>query len=161
MTTPTTTGPTTRTASERVLDARTGMDAVTLVVSDLEGMTGYYARGLGVEPIEERSRGTEVHRVLGHGYHVQTSNSASLAEREREQLRVLEQQRVGGVLWAPVDGPGGRADALRRRGIPVTLCATHDHIPSWPRYRVPMPRFFFGAAGAAGGADTIKPPRQY
>ena len=59
--------------------------------------------------------------VQGHGYHVQASNSASLPEREREQLRVLEQQRVGGVLWAPVSGPDERADALRRRGIPVVI----------------------------------------
>ena len=59
--------------------------------------------------------------VLGHGYHVQASNSASLAEREGEQLRVLEQQRVGGVLWAPVSGPSERAEALRRRGIPVVI----------------------------------------
>ncbi|SEQ10103.1 LacI family DNA-binding transcriptional regulator [Microlunatus flavus] len=59
--------------------------------------------------------------VLGHGYHVQASNSASLPERESEQLRVLEQQRVGGVLWAPVSGPSERADALRRRGIPVVI----------------------------------------
>lgn len=59
--------------------------------------------------------------VLGHGYHVQASNSASQAERESEQLRVLEQQRVGGVLWAPVSGPSERADALRRRGIPVVI----------------------------------------
>ena len=59
--------------------------------------------------------------VLGQGYHVQASNSASLAAREREQLRVLEQQRVGGVLWAPVSGPSEHADALRRRGIPVVI----------------------------------------
>ena len=65
-------------------------------------------------------RGAE-ERVLGHGYHVQASNSASRPEREREQLRVLEQQRVGGVLWAPVSGPSEGADALRRRGIPVVI----------------------------------------
>lgn len=59
--------------------------------------------------------------VLEHGYHVQASNSASLPERESAQLRVLEQQRVGGVLWAPVSGPSERADPLRRRGIPVVI----------------------------------------
>jgi LacI family transcriptional regulator len=59
--------------------------------------------------------------VQGRGYHVQASNSAALAERESEQLRVLEQQRVGGVLWAPVSGPSDRAEALRRRGIPVVI----------------------------------------
>ena len=59
--------------------------------------------------------------VQGRGYHVQASNSASLAERENEQLRVLEQQRVGGVLLAPVGGQSSRADALRQRGIPVVI----------------------------------------
>ena len=57
----------------------------------------------------------------GRGYHVQASNSASLAQRESDQLRVLEQQRVGGVLWAPVRGPSERAESLRRRGIPVVI----------------------------------------
>jgi len=65
-------------------------------------------------------RGVEDY-VQGRGYHVQSSNSAALAERESAQLRVLEQQRVGGVLWAPVSGPSDRADALRQRGIPVVI----------------------------------------
>jgi LacI family transcriptional regulator len=59
--------------------------------------------------------------VHAHRYNVQVSNSAGLADRESDQLRLLEQQRVGGVLWAPVSGPGERADALRRRGIPVVI----------------------------------------
>jgi catechol 2,3-dioxygenase len=52
-------------AAEGVLGARTAMDAVTLRVADLELMSSYYADALALEPIEERSRGTEVHRVLG------------------------------------------------------------------------------------------------
>jgi LacI family transcriptional regulator len=59
--------------------------------------------------------------VHERGYNVQTSNSAGLGRREAEQLRVLEQQRVGGVLWAPVSGPSESADSLRRRGIPVVI----------------------------------------
>ncbi|WP_307372827.1 VOC family protein [Microbacterium sp. W4I4] len=43
------------------------MDAVTLRVGDLEAMTSYYANALALDPIEERSRGAEVHRVLGRG----------------------------------------------------------------------------------------------
>ncbi len=54
-------------SSDRVLDARTGMDAVTLRVGDLENMSTYYANALALEPIEERARGREVHRVLGRG----------------------------------------------------------------------------------------------
>src|SRR5690606_39046476 len=52
---------------DRVLGARTDMDAVTLRVGDLEAMTSYYSNALALEPIEERSRGAEVHRVLGRG----------------------------------------------------------------------------------------------
>ncbi|SFI17556.1 MULTISPECIES: VOC family protein [Microbacterium] len=52
---------------DRTLDAQTGMDAVTLRVGDLELMSSYYANALALEPLEERSRGAEVHRVLGRG----------------------------------------------------------------------------------------------
>lgn len=54
-------------APDSILSASTGMDAVTLRVGDLELMSGYYADALALEPLEERSRGTEVHRVLGRG----------------------------------------------------------------------------------------------
>src|SRR5688572_5042352 len=43
------------------------MDAVTLRVGDLELMTSYYTQAFAMEPLEERSRGREVHRVLGRG----------------------------------------------------------------------------------------------
>lgn len=49
------------------LNPATGMDAVTLRVGDLEDMSSYYARALALAPVEERTRGTEVHRVLGRG----------------------------------------------------------------------------------------------
>ena len=54
-------------ADERVLHPDTGMDAVTLRVGDLEGMSSYYANALALEPLEERTRAREVHRVLGRG----------------------------------------------------------------------------------------------
>ena len=54
-------------APARVLHADTAMDAVTLYVGDLESMTSYYSSALVLEPIEERARGREVHRVLGRG----------------------------------------------------------------------------------------------
>jgi catechol 2,3-dioxygenase len=53
--------------AETVLGARTGMDAVTLRVGDLETMSSYYASALALEPLEELARGGEVHRVLGRG----------------------------------------------------------------------------------------------
>ena len=52
---------------ERVLSAQLQMDAVSLRVGDLEGMSSYYSEALALPPIEERSRGAEVHRVLGRG----------------------------------------------------------------------------------------------
>ena len=50
---------------ERVISAGTTMDAVTLRVGDLDLMTGYYSDAIAMTPIEERTRGREVHRVLG------------------------------------------------------------------------------------------------
>ncbi|GAA4491702.1 VOC family protein [Microbacterium panaciterrae] len=49
------------------LNPDTSMDAVTLRVGDLEGMSSYYADALALAPLEERVRGREVHRVLGRG----------------------------------------------------------------------------------------------
>jgi catechol 2,3-dioxygenase len=50
-----------------VINAGTSMGAVTLRVGDLEVMSGYYSGAFAMEPIQERSRGPEVHRVLGRG----------------------------------------------------------------------------------------------
>ena len=44
------------------------MDAVTLRVGDLEGMTEYYGGALALTPLDERAHGREVHRVLGRGW---------------------------------------------------------------------------------------------
>lgn len=57
-------GPATPT-SELHLHPATSMDAVTLRVGDLALMSSYYENALALVPLEERSRGTEVHRVLG------------------------------------------------------------------------------------------------
>lgn len=54
-------------ADERFLNPATSMDAVTLHVGDLENMSSYYQNALAMVPLEERSRGAEVHRVLGRG----------------------------------------------------------------------------------------------
>ena len=55
------------TTNERTLSAGLAMDAVTLRVGALEQMSGYYETALALIPTEERSRGSEVHRVLGRG----------------------------------------------------------------------------------------------
>ncbi|GAA1917948.1 VOC family protein [Microbacterium aoyamense] len=52
---------------ERTINPETTMDAVTLRVGDLEGMSSYYANALALTPLEERARGREVRRVLGRG----------------------------------------------------------------------------------------------
>lgn len=56
-----------RSTDDSILNVNTGMDAVTLRVGDLETMSSYYANALAFEAIEERTRGREVHRVLGRG----------------------------------------------------------------------------------------------
>ncbi|WP_229116067.1 VOC family protein [Parenemella sanctibonifatiensis] len=51
---------------DRVLNPNLRMDAVTLLVGDLENMTSYYRTALALEPIEEIGHASgEVHRVLG------------------------------------------------------------------------------------------------
>ncbi|WEO77203.1 VOC family protein [Cryobacterium sp. SO2] len=55
------------TTDEQILNADTSMGAVTLRVGDLETMSDYYSRAFAMEPLEERSRAREVHRVLGRG----------------------------------------------------------------------------------------------
>ena len=53
--------------TDRLLSPTTSMDAVTLRVGDLEQMTSYYTGAFALAPLEERTRGGEVHRVLGRG----------------------------------------------------------------------------------------------
>jgi len=59
--------------------------------------------------------------VQERGYSVQVGNSAQEADRENAQLLVLMQQRVRGVLLAPIWGIDERVRQLKLRGIPVVL----------------------------------------
>jgi LacI family transcriptional regulator len=59
--------------------------------------------------------------VLERGYFIQVSNSAQTPDRERAHLQLLEQQRVGGVLLAPIWGLSDQVAQLGRRGIPVVI----------------------------------------
>lgn len=52
---------------EHTLNPDTSMGAVTLRVGDLEAMSTYYTQAFALDALEERSRGREVHRVLGRG----------------------------------------------------------------------------------------------
>lgn len=54
-------------------------------------------------------------------YSVQIGNSDSNSERELTLLERFEQQRVGGVLFAPIDDSSERVLRLRVRGIPVVI----------------------------------------
>ncbi|MFZ0529015.1 MAG: LacI family DNA-binding transcriptional regulator, partial [Propionicimonas sp.] len=54
-------------------------------------------------------------------YSVHVGNSQSDPARELTLLDRLEQQRVGGVLLAPIDEGVERAIRLRQRGIPVVM----------------------------------------
>jgi len=59
--------------------------------------------------------------VQERGYSVQVGNSSQEADRESTQLLVLMQQRVRGVLLAPIWGIDERVRQLKLRGIPVVL----------------------------------------
>ncbi len=52
---------------ERIITPAAGMDAVTLRVGDLEGMTSFYTSAFAMEPLEEKVRERRVNRVLGRG----------------------------------------------------------------------------------------------
>jgi LacI family transcriptional regulator len=65
--------------------------------------------------------------VHQRGYSVQVGNSAQDADRERAQLTLLAQQRVRGVLIAPIWGPDERVWELRSRGIPVVILDRAGH----------------------------------
>ncbi len=54
-------------------------------------------------------------------YSVQIGNSDSNPARELTLLERFEQQRVGGVLFAPIEDSPERVLRLRRRGIPVVV----------------------------------------
>jgi LacI family transcriptional regulator len=54
-------------------------------------------------------------------YSVQIGNSDSDRARELTLLERFEQQRVGGVLFAPIEDSPERVLRLRRRGIPVVI----------------------------------------
>jgi LacI family transcriptional regulator len=54
-------------------------------------------------------------------YSVQIGNSDSDLDRELTLLERFEQQRVGGVLFAPIEDSASRVLRLRQRGIPVVI----------------------------------------
>ncbi|MEO6087069.1 MAG: LacI family DNA-binding transcriptional regulator [Umezawaea sp.] len=60
------------------------------------------------------------------GYALVLCNSDEQAAREDRYLRLLEEQRVRGMLITPVGPMSERLDALRRRGTPTVLVDRHD-----------------------------------
>lgn len=59
--------------------------------------------------------------VEERGLSVQLGNSGGRVDRERAQLRLFEEQRVRGVLLAPIEGVADYLLQLHRRGIPVVI----------------------------------------
>ncbi len=66
------------------------------------------------------ARGAE-ELLYGEQYSVQIGNSDQDPGREITLLDRFEQQRVGGVLFAPIDDSVERLVRLRQRGIPVVI----------------------------------------
>lgn len=58
-------------------------------------------------------------------------NSAGEEKRERGYLKLFEEQRVRGVLIAPLSDTGPRFEALRRLGIPVVFLDRHTDDPRY------------------------------
>lgn len=53
--------------ADRLLPASTSMAAPTLIVGDMELMSGYYSGAFAMEPLEERVAAGRLRRVLGRG----------------------------------------------------------------------------------------------
>lgn len=59
--------------------------------------------------------------IEGRGHTVQLGNSAAQLGREKAHVNVFEQQRVRGVLLAPIGPVSEELAQLHRRGIPVVV----------------------------------------
>ncbi|MFF2050639.1 LacI family DNA-binding transcriptional regulator [Leifsonia sp. NPDC058194] len=59
--------------------------------------------------------------ALERGYSIQLGNSGNSGDREQQQLAAFEQQRVRGVLLAPIAGAESVVERLREHGIPTVL----------------------------------------
>jgi LacI family transcriptional regulator len=59
--------------------------------------------------------------VYDLGYTVQLGNSGQQVSRESAHLQLFDQNRVRGLLFAPIWDVGDRVAQLRRRGIPVVI----------------------------------------
>jgi LacI family transcriptional regulator len=68
----------------------------------------------------EMARGVEDYAQAA-GYAVILCNSDEAHEKERRYLRVLEEQRVRGILITPVHGRSPELRRIRERGTPVVL----------------------------------------
>ncbi|WP_066908963.1 VOC family protein [Millisia brevis] len=112
---------TTATASavvdERIINPAAHMDAVTLRVGDLAGMTDYYTNAFALEPLEERARGREVHRVLGRGTvpMVRLVDTPDLPAVDRRQAGLFhtaflfeDQASLAATVLAAARTPGNR-----------------------------------------------------
>lgn len=60
------------------------------------------------------------------GYTIVFGSSDQLANREDRYAELFEQQRVTGMIIAPLDGPTARMEQLRRRGMPMVLFDFHS-----------------------------------
>jgi len=96
--------------NESARQLRTGhSQAIGLVVLDVANP--FFADvALGVEDV-----------LYGHGYSVYIANSDQQPEREERLLRQFEQQKMRGVLLAPIGNAADAAAGLRRSGIPVVM----------------------------------------
>jgi LacI family transcriptional regulator len=98
----------------RVLRAGRAATAIGLCVPDVSNpFWGEVTRGAGAVAAE-------------YGYALIMCSAEESAAKEGDLLRVLEEQRVAGILVAPVDPDLARLDRLAAQGIPVVLLDRDD-----------------------------------
>jgi LacI family transcriptional regulator len=85
-----------------------------------------HSRTLGLAILEANPFNTEIARgvedaIKDAGYVIIVCTSANTVEREKQNLRLLEEQRVAGVLITPVASAKPIVARLRANGTPVVL----------------------------------------
>ncbi|MET8983139.1 LacI family DNA-binding transcriptional regulator [Streptomyces sp. NPDC004539] len=104
-------------------------DAARMLRTGASPVIGYVAFELASATTPEIATAIE-QRVSAEGMYLLMANDAGSRRREREYLQLFEQQRVAGIIVAPVGEVEDELARLRRRGIASVLSARHAVSPA-------------------------------
>ncbi|MFE7275781.1 LacI family DNA-binding transcriptional regulator [Streptomyces sp. NPDC057623] len=104
-------------------------DAARMLRTGASPVIGYVAFELASATTPEIATAIE-QRVSAEGMYLLMANDAGSRQREREYLQLFEQQRVAGIIIAPVGEVEDELARLRRRGVASVLSARRAVSPS-------------------------------